>query len=102
MEKREKLKEMVDYQQGSIVSKTVLDKAAGMMTLFAFDVGQGLSEHTAPYDAMVYLVEGKAEITIGKEKSLLEEGDMIIMPSNIPHAVKATEHFKMLLIMIKS
>ena len=102
MEKTEKLREMVGYQQDSIVSRVIVDKKTGTITLFAFDARQSLSEHTAPFDAMVYLVEGEAEITIDKGKFVLREGDMIVMPANIPHAVKATKRFKMLLVMIKS
>lgn len=102
MKRAEKLKEMVDYQQGSIVSRTVVDKKTGTVTLFAFDMGQGLSEHTAPYDAMVYLVEGEGRITIGEEHFALKEGEMIIMPAHIPHAVEALVRFKMLLVMIRS
>ena len=102
MEKTERLREMVGYQQDSIVSRVIVDKKTGTITLFAFDARQFLSEHTAPFDAMVYLVEGEAEITIDKEKFVLREGDMIVMPANIPHAVKATKRFKMLLVMIKS
>ena len=102
MEKTERLREMVGYQQDSIVSRVIVDKKTGTITLFAFDVKQSLSEHTAPFDAMVYLVEGEAEITIDKGKFVLREGYMIVMPANIPHAVKATKRFKMLLVMIKS
>ena len=102
MEKTERLREMVGYQQDSIVSRVIVDKKTGTITLFAFDVKQSLSEHTAPFDAMVYLVEGEAEITIDKGKFVLREGDMIVIPANIPHAVKATKRFKMLLVMIKS
>jgi len=93
---------MVDYQESSIVSRTLLDKDAGTITLFAFDVEQALSAHTAPYDAMVYLIEGEAEITIGDDKFSLEEGELIIMPAHIPHALRATRRFKMLLVMVKS
>lgn len=102
MEKTERLREMVGYQQDSIVSRVIVDKKTGTITLFAFDEKQSLSEHTAPFDAMVYLVEGEAEITIDKGKFVLREGDMIVMPANVPHAVKATKRFKMLLVMIKS
>jgi len=102
VEKTERLREMVGYQQDSIVSRVIVDKKTGTITLFAFDVKQSLSEHTAPFDAMVYLVEGEAEITIDKGKFVLREGDMIVIPANIPHAVKATKRFKMLLVMIKS
>ena len=97
-----RLNEMVEYQEGSVVSKTIIDKKAGTVTLFAFGAGQGLSEHTAPYDAMVYLVDGEAEITISGKPYSLKTGEMIIMPANDPHALKAVTRFKMLLVMIKS
>lgn len=96
------LKDLVNFQQDSIVSRELLRKKAGTLTIFAFDKGQGLSEHTAPFDATVYIIEGKAEVRIDKDVHLLSEGQMIIMPANIPHAVYATEKFKMLLIMIRS
>ncbi|WP_258084740.1 cupin domain-containing protein [Thermococcus thermotolerans] len=102
MSEVENLKGMVDYQEGSIVSRTLLDKKTGSVTLFAFDKGQRLSEHTAPFDAMVYVLEGEAEITISGRHYRLKEGEMIIMPANEPHAVNAPEKFKMLLVMIKS
>lgn len=92
----------LEIQKGAVVSKTIIDKDAGTVTLFAFDKGQGLSEHTAPYDALVYAVEGKVEITISGEKFELEKEQSIIMPANDPHALKALTPFKMLLIMIKS
>lgn len=101
-EQATKLNEMINYQEGSVVSRTLIGKKSGTVTLFAFDAGQGLSEHTAPYDAMVYLLEGKAEITISGKLYHLEEGEMIIMPANDPHALKAEKPFKMMLIMIKS
>jgi len=97
-----KLNGMINYQEGSVVSRTLIGKKTGTVTLFAFDAGQGLSEHTAPYDAMVYLLEGKAEITISGKIYHLEGGEMIIMPANDPHALKAEKPFKMMLIMIKS
>ncbi|ASJ12038.1 cupin domain-containing protein [Thermococcus thioreducens] len=100
--KVENLKGMVNYQEGSIVSRTLLDKKTGSVTLFAFDKGQRLSEHTAPFDAMVYVLEGEAEIKISGKPYRLGEGEMIIMPANEPHAVSAPEKFKMLLVMIKS
>jgi len=74
---------------------------SGTVTLFAFDAGEGLSEHTAPYDAMVYAVEGRCELTIGGEKTVLNEGEIVIMPANVPHALKAIDRFKMLLVMIR-
>lgn len=95
------LKNLVDYQEGVVASKTLIDKDAGTITLFSFDKGQGLSEHTAPYDAMVYVVDGAAEITIEGKKNVLKNGESIIMPANHPHKVFATDKFKMLLIMIK-
>lgn len=97
-----KLSELVDYQAGSVVSRAIIDKATGTCTLFAFDNGQGLSEHTAPFDALVYLLDGEAEVTISGIFHHLKEGDMIIMPANKPHALKALKRFKMMLVMIKS
>jgi len=93
---------MIDYAAKSIVSKTIIKKESGNVSLFAFDKNEGLSEHTAPFDAMVQIVEGKAEIIIGGTSHFLEKEDFIIMPANVSHAVKATEPFKMLLTMIKS
>jgi len=95
------LKDMADYQERSVVSREIISKLAGTMTVFAFDKGEGLSEHTAPFDAVVYLLEGMAEITIDKESYSVKEGEMIIMPANKPHALKATTKYKMLLVMIK-
>lgn len=96
------LNEAVDYANGSIVSKIVAKNNAGNITLFSFDAGQNLSEHTAPFDAIVQVVEGKAKITINKKGYILSSGDIIIMPANIPHAVEALDKFKMLLTMLKS
>lgn len=96
------LENMVEYQNGSVVSKTIIDKKTGTVTLFSFDKGQGLSEHTAPFDAMVYVIDGDVEITINKKPYRLVKGQTIIMPANEPHALKAIEKFKMMLIMIKS
>ena len=98
----EVLVKMIDYQEGSVVSRQIVKQKTGNVTLFAFDKGEGLSEHAAPFDAMVYLLEGQAEITIAQERFSLVKGEMIIMPANIPHALHATEQFKMLLIMIKA
>ncbi len=95
-------KKDVDYADNGVVSKRVLEKSTGNITLFAFDKGQKLSEHSAPFDAMVQVIEGKVEITIDKKPYLLQEGETIIMPADIPHAVTAVEKFKMLLTMIKS
>ena len=93
--------ESVEYSKDGIVSKRILDRSVGNVTLFAFDKGQRLSEHSAPFDAMVQVIEGKAEIIINKIPYQLQSGDTIIMPANIPHAVNATEKFKMVLTMIK-
>ena len=97
-----KFNDEVNYSEGGIVSMRVLEKSTGNVSLFAFDKGQQLSEHTAPYDALLQVVEGKAEIIIGVVSNHLEAGDTIIMPANIPHAVKASEKFKMVLTMIKA
>lgn len=91
----------VEYASGSVVSKTIEKKDSGNLTLFAFDQGQGLSEHSAPFDAMVNIIDGKAEVTIDKKPHILVKGESIIMPANIQHALKAVEKFKMLLVMIK-
>ena len=96
------LKDMVAYQVDSIVSKEIIKKQTGTVTIFAFDQDQGLSEHTAPFDALVYIIDGEAEIIISGEPRRLQEGEMIIMPGGKPHAVKAIEKFKMMLVMIKS
>ncbi len=96
-----RFKNDISYAENSVVSKRVLEKPTGNITLFSFDKGQKLSEHSAPFDAMIQMVEGKAEISIDKKPHVLQEGETIIMPANIPHAVLATEKFKMLLTMIK-
>lgn len=93
---------LVNYQEQSVVSREIIKKSTGIVTLFAFDEGQGLSEHTAPFDAMVHVLEGQVEITISGKLHLLKDGDMIIMPAGQPHALKALKRFKMLLIMIRS
>jgi quercetin dioxygenase-like cupin family protein len=95
------LKDLIDYQADSVVSRTIIDKQAGTITLFAFDNGQGLSEHTAPYDALVYIIEGEAEVTINGKPLKLKQGELTIMPANQPHAVTAVTKFKMLLVMIR-
>jgi len=92
----------VEYASGGILSKTVLKKETGNISLFSFAEGEALSEHTAPFDAVIQVVDGKAEIIIGGKSFFLEAGQTIIMPANIPHAVKAVEKFKMVLTMIKS
>lgn len=92
----------VDYADGAIVSKSVLKKETGNISLFAFAKGEALSEHTAPFDAMIQVVDGKGEVTIGGKPFQLESGQTIIMPAGIPHSVRAVERFKMVLTMIKS
>ncbi|MBN2753370.1 MAG: cupin domain-containing protein [Candidatus Goldbacteria bacterium] len=91
----------VKYGEGAVVSKTLIDKQSGTVTLFAFDKGQGLSEHTAPFDALVNVTEGEAQIKIGGNQVNLKAGESIIMPADIPHSLKAAEKFKMMLVMIK-
>lgn len=95
------LKKAIDYSPGSVVSKVVTKMDSGNITLFAFDKNQELSEHTAPFDAMVQILEGNALITIASEKFEMSEGDFIVMPANVPHAVYAREQFKMMLVMIR-
>ena len=102
LSKAEKLIDLVDYQENSIVSRTIIDKKTGTVTLFAFDEGQGLSEHTAPFDALVCLLDGEAEIFISGKPLQVKEGEMVIMPANQPHALKAVKKFKMVLTMIRS
>jgi quercetin dioxygenase-like cupin family protein len=97
-----KLVDLIAYQKGSVVSRTIIDKPAGTVTLFAFDQDQGLSEHSAPFDALVYLVDGESDITIAGVMHRVKAGQMIILPANIPHALKAVAAFKMLLTMIKA
>jgi quercetin dioxygenase-like cupin family protein len=96
------MSELVAYQDGSVVSKTLIDKKVGTVTLFSFGAGQGLSEHTVPYDAFVQVVDGEAEVTINGEAQIVNTGQMIIMPANIPHELKAMKPFKMLLVMIRA
>lgn len=93
---------MVIYQEGAVVSRQITKAEAGNVTLFAFDQDQGLSEHTAPYDALVHVLEGEAEVTISGQPFQLKMGDAIIMPANEPHALKAIQKFKMLLTMIRA
>jgi quercetin dioxygenase-like cupin family protein len=100
--KVQRLAELIEYQEGAVVSKTLIDEEKGTVTLFAFGEGQGLSEHTAPFDALVYILDGKAEIIISGKSLNLQNGEMVIMPANEPHALKALSNFKMLLIMIRS
>ena len=96
------LMDLFAYQEGTVVSKTLLSKQTGTVTLFAFDKGQGLSEHTAPFDAMVCVLDGVVEITLGGEPVTVSQGEMIVMPANVPHALSAGEPFKMMLVMIRS
>jgi quercetin dioxygenase-like cupin family protein len=97
-----KMVDLVGYQEGSVVSRTIIDKKTGTVTLFAFDEAQGLSEQTAPYDASVCVLDGETEIVISGKPFRLQAGEMVILPANEPHAVKAVTKFKMLLIMIRS
>ncbi|HPM42297.1 MAG TPA: cupin domain-containing protein [Candidatus Omnitrophota bacterium] len=92
---------LLGYQSDAVVSREIIKKDAGTVTLFAFDKGQGLSEHTAPFDALVYVVDGAAEVIISGKPNKINKGDMIILPANKPHALKAIKQFKMLLVMIK-
>jgi len=97
-----RLEEVVDYQKGSVVSREIINKQTATVTVFAFDKGQGLSEHVAPFDVFVYILNGEAKIFILSKPHLLKKGEMIIMPANKPHALKAVRKFKMLLVMIRS
>jgi len=92
----------VEYQEGGVVSRQITKADAGNVTLFAFDAGQELSEHTAPFDALLHVLEGQAEVTVGKKTSLLKSGDAIVLPSGVPHGVRAPQRFKMLLTMIRA
>lgn len=96
------INQIINYQEGSVVSKEIVNKPTGTITLFAFDIGQGLSEHTAPYDAFVVISEGIAEITVSGVKNEVKAGETFLMPANKPHSLKAIKPFKMILIMIKS
>lgn len=96
-----KVNELIEYQSDAVVSKTLIKKDKGTVTVFAFAKGQGLSEHTAPFDAMVQVVDGVGEIILNGESNTVSKGEMIIMPANVPHALKANQQFKMILTMIK-
>lgn len=96
------LKSLVSYQKNSVISKQIMSKKTGSLTLFAFDQGEGLSEHTSPYEATLLVLDGKAVITIAGKNHAAKAGELIILPANVPHAVKAPVPFKMLLIMIRS
>jgi quercetin dioxygenase-like cupin family protein len=98
----ENLEQKIAYQPGAVVSKTIIGKRTGTVTLFAFDEGQALSEHTAPYDALVYIVDGSALVTVQGKEITVKKGEMVILPANKPHALKALTQYKMLLVMIKS
>ncbi|OGS12372.1 MAG: cupin [Elusimicrobia bacterium RIFOXYA2_FULL_58_8] len=97
-----KAKDLVGYDKGAVVSRTIIAKVTGTVTIFSFDKGQGLSEHTAPFDAMVEILDGEAEVSIAGNPQKVKAGEFIIMPANKPHALKAVKKFKMALIMIKS
>jgi len=97
-----RLAELVDYQDGSVVSREIIGEKAGTVTLFAFDQGQGLSEHTAPFDALVHVFDGEAEIIISGRPLRVKQGEVVIMPANQPHALKAIKKFKMMLTMIRA
>jgi quercetin dioxygenase-like cupin family protein len=97
-----KLADLIDYQKGSVVSRTIIDKKVGTVTLFAFDKGEGLSEHTSPYEALIYIVDGEAEVKVAGKSSVLKAGDMIMLPANKPHALRGGQRFKMFLVMIRS
>jgi len=101
-EQIKKLIDMVGYQDGAVVSREIMNEKSGTVTVFAFDKGQGLSEHTAPFDAMVYVLEGEAEVTIAGMPLVLSQGEMVVMPANRPHALKAIKKFKMMLTMMKT
>ena len=94
--------ELVDYQEGSIVSRTLIGKEVGTVSVFAFSRGEGLSEHTAPYDALIHVLEGEAGVNIGNESMSVQAGQMVLLPANVPHAVQAPGDFKMMLTMVKA
>lgn len=96
------IEDLIDYQEGSVVSREIVRKDTGTVTIFAFDKGEGLSEHSAPFDAVVQIVDGTANISIGGEENTVKKGQMIIMPANVPHALHAVEKYKMILTMIRS
>jgi quercetin dioxygenase-like cupin family protein len=102
VERALRLVDLIDYQEGAVVSRTLVDRKTGTVTLFAFDEGQGLSEHTAPFDALVHILDGEVEIVISGKSLRAKEGEMVIMPANQPHALKAISKFKMILTMIRS
>jgi len=97
-----KLADLISYQRSSVVSREIINKKTGTVTVFAFDKGEGLSEHTAPYDALVYILDGEAKISISGKPHPVKKDEIIIMPANKPHSLKAVERFKMLLVMVRS
>jgi len=102
MDNPKNINQSIQYQEGSVVSKEIINRPTGTVTLFAFDKGQGLSEHKAPYDALAIITDGAGEITVSGKTNTVKAGEHIIMPANAPHALKAIEKFKMMLVMIKS
>lgn len=102
MKTSQNINQQINFQEGSVVSKEIVNKSTGTVTLFAFDKGQGLSEHTAPYDAFVLILEGSAQIIVSEVINTVNSGESILMPANSPHSLKALKPFKMLLVMIKS
>jgi len=97
-----KMADLIAYQEGSVVSRAIVDRKSGTLTLFAFDKEEGLSEHKAPFDALVYVVEGEAQVTLAGKSFALKEGEMLVIPANKPHALRAIRRFKMLLVMIRA
>ncbi len=102
MDKATEINQAIQYQEGSVVSREIVNKPTGTVTLFAFDKGQGLSEHKTAYDALVMISDGEAEITVSGNKNIVKAGEILLMPANVTHALKAVDRFKMMLIMIKS
>lgn len=102
MNNAQNINEQINYQEGSVVSREIVNKANGTVTLFAFDKGQGLSEHKAPFDALVIITDGTAEFIVSEIKHIVKAGEMLLMPANATHSLKAVEPFKMILTMIKS
>lgn len=99
---KQNLSSLISYQPGSIVSRTIIDHRTGTVTLFAFDKGEGLSEHTAAYDALLHVLEGEAQVTVAGERNDLKDGEAIVLPAGKPHSVRATKRFRMLLTMIRT
>ena len=96
-----RMAELIDYQEGSVVSRQVMKADGGNVTLFAFDQGEGLTEHKSPFDALVYVIDGQADVTVSGVAFHVSEGEMILMPANAPHSLKAPSRFKMLLVIVK-